>query len=1400
MLANGKQCSSPQFIATLRSQTVFEKADVQLSCTVTGFPEPVVTWYKNGRTLTDLGGCAQCETLMDGYIHTLHLSKCTEKDAAVYQVSAQNTQGMISCSAVLEVGNFKRMHIFKTLFQHTQSNNKPPLEPETNTNNKPSMKTEKESHEDSDKEGSSIAAFTNRLSQASLNEEQPLDIYVDIVERRSTTSNTRDLVQEEELTTAPQISRESSVRMNDQQASFSYLVKESIICSSQLPEAKTYHKLEESDLAEPVATNETPVGCRKMSDVNIGSKAEYHPETDSKNGLCVPTELAVSEHCVTDDDFRCDHLEDFECSDHMTEYANSVWQARLQGIELPTLKESDYPDDVLRLRKGHGVNSTEKPTEARVSNDSSDMEATNGLTRDMLKAEEPSVQEAPSKDCQPGKHADMVHIITAHQKDLATIKTQELTAIAIQNKAEERNCLTEQKEEEMRGGLAETSMERERIDSTSNLKVYAKEVSLEIELVAKEKQGQEENLCHKEEEERVCCYSIKQDTEKMGHSDSVVTKEKHISLTRGSEQSSGIAVQENNRLRQKGRASDYTSEWDERTLADKQAAPSEQHGTDVSDVTRPKTHHNKDSDSSDTHGDAHPVRHSEKSSMESGKQTSLFTKNKIEQMIHRNSHSKEYKVSDQLQRLLDNLQQGKPEKTEVTNEPGTPILDLGIDNKILITQKSDYDSDVSLQLTGNLDTEGPKKPWESLKDSDKFSKDNKQLCAHTQVEDTTTHYGLFKPDKFYSKQDIIPKLESLCRNHCGCSSIKGESFNKSSLYNDINTQLSETSEEKTPRTISAPLNEMTEMEQLKTDKNNDNIENEMLGVISQHFKAEKLRKTQRDPIKGLKTDQNLNCSPHTILDQSQSNKRSSRNSSKQKEDLTFLSGLQFNTNETTKEEPQCSPPQEDLVQTEILKNIKHESMAVMQSASSNCCVKFTNPEFIYPPFSETSLGETQMPMKDDHLSAYDKTPSCKKSQAVKCPNKTSHYFRDSGLNKAAAEHTIQSTKIGNSKFKVITMNIGNTKDEVSVQETKSKHASQKSGLQNPENDTKMTGVPVHLQEERPTSTSRKGTVHNKHPSSRSSSKESQPALAKPALEISLNCPPPKKDDKQKVHGNGQLPTMLPRKLESAGGSETQQKGQKLERQSSDFDSSCGTKKEQSLNKLSGGKVKSTAKSKVRLPKESQESKVSPVREVENVEKTSSKLKGQTAPATKLHDKASTSNSSVVKNVNLVIDCAHSNDMGIPLRTQGKIMSEQKISHSVGEEMPAVPKPHVHQGSEELAKHVRVPDDKNMAGLVDKKRQKQCVEGNEHIKLKNKECQRAAGQTSHRKHHQDEIQTQKPPGKQEDKAPILLQNIHAETFANDSGNIKLCCQFSHICADSTIKWTKDSMILAKIQRK
>ncbi|XP_048787510.1 alpha-protein kinase 2 isoform X2 [Lagopus muta] len=54
-------------------------------------------------------------------------------------------------------------------------------------------------------------------------------------------------------------------------------------------------------------------------------------------------------------------------------------------------------------------------------------------------------------------------------------------------------------------------------------------------------------------------------------------------------------------------------------------------------------------------------------------------------------------------------------------------------------------------------------------------------------------------------------------------------------------------------------------------------------------------------------------------------------------------------------------------------------------------------------------------------------------------------------------------------------------------------------------------------------------------------------------------------------------------------------------------------------------------------------------------------------------------------------------------------------------------------------------------------------------------------------------------KKDSKAPKLLQKIQAELFPDCSGNIKLCCQFGDIHGDSTITWTKDSKLLAQLQR-
>ncbi|KAM6037259.1 LOW QUALITY PROTEIN: alpha-protein kinase 2 [Chlamydotis macqueenii] len=67
------------------------------------------------------------------------------------------------------------------------------------------------------------------------------------------------------------------------------------------------------------------------------------------------------------------------------------------------------------------------------------------------------------------------------------------------------------------------------------------------------------------------------------------------------------------------------------------------------------------------------------------------------------------------------------------------------------------------------------------------------------------------------------------------------------------------------------------------------------------------------------------------------------------------------------------------------------------------------------------------------------------------------------------------------------------------------------------------------------------------------------------------------------------------------------------------------------------------------------------------------------------------------------------------------------------------------------------------------------------------------------HNEDRKEQRKLILRKDSKAPKLLKKIQAELFPDCSGNIKLCCQFGNIHGDSTIRWTKDSKLLARLQR-
>ncbi|KAM5206622.1 alpha-protein kinase 3 isoform 5-T5 [Hipposideros larvatus] len=108
--------TQPLFETTLKSRAVSEDSDVKFTCVVTGYPEPEVTWYKDDMELDRYCGLPKYEITHQGNRHTLQLYKCREEDAAIYQASARNTKGIVSCSGVLEVGTMTEYKIHQRWF------------------------------------------------------------------------------------------------------------------------------------------------------------------------------------------------------------------------------------------------------------------------------------------------------------------------------------------------------------------------------------------------------------------------------------------------------------------------------------------------------------------------------------------------------------------------------------------------------------------------------------------------------------------------------------------------------------------------------------------------------------------------------------------------------------------------------------------------------------------------------------------------------------------------------------------------------------------------------------------------------------------------------------------------------------------------------------------------------------------------------------------------------------------------------------------------------------------------------------------------------------------------------------------------------------------------------------
>uniref|UniRef100_A0A3Q3VPF1 Myomesin-1 n=1 Tax=Mola mola TaxID=94237 RepID=A0A3Q3VPF1_MOLML len=93
----------PEFVIKPRSHTVWEKQCVRLHCTVTGWPDPRVVWYKNNVAIDPLANPGKYKLDSRYSVHSLEINRCDFDDTAQYSVSAMNSKGEQSAFASVVV-------------------------------------------------------------------------------------------------------------------------------------------------------------------------------------------------------------------------------------------------------------------------------------------------------------------------------------------------------------------------------------------------------------------------------------------------------------------------------------------------------------------------------------------------------------------------------------------------------------------------------------------------------------------------------------------------------------------------------------------------------------------------------------------------------------------------------------------------------------------------------------------------------------------------------------------------------------------------------------------------------------------------------------------------------------------------------------------------------------------------------------------------------------------------------------------------------------------------------------------------------------------------------------------------------------------------------------------------
>lgn len=268
---------------------------------------------------------------------------CTQSDAAVYQVSAKNGQGMICCSASIEV--------------ECGPSTPCPGTPEPNRLESSEPQGSKKAPPDPAEAMTSwatpVSADVPSSQSHGLALDQPLansDLSA------SNTDHPQDVeaTKQTEVATYGQLQPETRIVLR---AQVDHLPLVSAPCPISSVQKDTLN-LEDPNDAALNSAPPTPGADKYISfSLPLPSALQTTPEwspgqhpspkpcneedSDSDYELCPEITFTYTE------EFSDDDLEYLECSDVMTDYSNAIWQRRLQGAERVFLLESD--DEELEL-------------------------------------------------------------------------------------------------------------------------------------------------------------------------------------------------------------------------------------------------------------------------------------------------------------------------------------------------------------------------------------------------------------------------------------------------------------------------------------------------------------------------------------------------------------------------------------------------------------------------------------------------------------------------------------------------------------------------------------------------------------------------------------------------------------------------------------------------------------------------------------------------------------------------------------------------------------------------------------------------------------------------------------------------------------------------------------------